>query len=137
MLRISAGEPGDAEAPYDLVRTMRASVVVLGPLVARWGRARVSLPGGLAALPSEAEWEKACKGPAGSRWPWGGTFDANACNTADGSGNPRPLAPAGRSPRCRSGYGVADLAGNVAEWTTEQVIKGGSSASSACTRGLP
>jgi UDP-N-acetylglucosamine 1-carboxyvinyltransferase len=36
------------EAPYDLVRTMRASVVVLGPLVARWGQARVSLPGGCA-----------------------------------------------------------------------------------------
>jgi UDP-N-acetylglucosamine 1-carboxyvinyltransferase len=36
------------EAPYDLVRTMRASVVVLGPLVARWGRGRVSLPGGCA-----------------------------------------------------------------------------------------
>jgi UDP-N-acetylglucosamine 1-carboxyvinyltransferase len=37
-----------AEAPYDLVRTMRASVLVLGPLVARWGAARVSLPGGCA-----------------------------------------------------------------------------------------
>src|SRR5512134_3197065 len=36
------------EAPYDLVKTMRASVLVLGPLVARWGRARVSLPGGCA-----------------------------------------------------------------------------------------
>ncbi len=36
------------EAPYDLVRTMRASVLVLGPLVARWGKARVSLPGGCA-----------------------------------------------------------------------------------------
>ncbi len=36
------------EAPYDLVRTMRASVLVLGPLVARCGRARVSLPGGCA-----------------------------------------------------------------------------------------
>lgn len=36
------------EAPYDLVRTMRASVVVLGPLLARWGQARVSLPGGCA-----------------------------------------------------------------------------------------
>ena len=34
------------EAPYDLVRTMRASVLVLGPLVARYGRARVSMPGG-------------------------------------------------------------------------------------------
>lgn len=36
------------EAPYDLVKTMRASVLVLGPLVARLGRARVSLPGGCA-----------------------------------------------------------------------------------------
>ena len=37
-----------AEAPYDLVKTMRASVLVLGPLLARSGRARVSLPGGCA-----------------------------------------------------------------------------------------
>jgi UDP-N-acetylglucosamine 1-carboxyvinyltransferase len=36
------------EAPYDLVRQMRASVLVLGPLVARYGHARVSLPGGCA-----------------------------------------------------------------------------------------
>ncbi|HEX9137755.1 MAG TPA: UDP-N-acetylglucosamine 1-carboxyvinyltransferase [Nitrospirota bacterium] len=36
------------EAPYDLVRTMRASVLVLGPLLARMGKARVSLPGGCA-----------------------------------------------------------------------------------------
>src|SRR3569623_808590 len=36
------------EAPYDLVKTMRASVLVLGPLVARYGRARVSMPGGCA-----------------------------------------------------------------------------------------
>jgi len=36
------------EAPYDLVRTMRASILVLGPMVARFGRARVSLPGGCA-----------------------------------------------------------------------------------------
>lgn len=36
------------EAPYDLVKTMRASILVLGPLVARFGRARISLPGGCA-----------------------------------------------------------------------------------------
>src|SRR6202023_3337636 len=36
------------DAPYDLVKTMRASVLVLGPLVARHGYARVSLPGGCA-----------------------------------------------------------------------------------------
>lgn len=38
-------EPGH-EAPYDLVRQMRASIVVLGPLLARLGRARVAMPGG-------------------------------------------------------------------------------------------
>ena len=37
-----------AQAPYELVKTMRASVLVLGPLVARWGEATVSLPGGCA-----------------------------------------------------------------------------------------
>ncbi|MBZ0270507.1 UDP-N-acetylglucosamine 1-carboxyvinyltransferase [bacterium] len=37
-----------SEAPYDLVKTMRASTLVLGPLVARYGTARVSLPGGCA-----------------------------------------------------------------------------------------
>lgn len=36
------------EAPYDLVKTMRASILVLGPLLARFGQARVSLPGGCA-----------------------------------------------------------------------------------------
>ena len=36
------------EAPYDLVRTMRASIYVLGPLLGRFGAARVSLPGGCA-----------------------------------------------------------------------------------------
>jgi len=47
---LSVHVPGSVlpEAPYDLVKTMRASVVVLGPLVARWGAARVSLPGGCA-----------------------------------------------------------------------------------------
>lgn len=59
MLGISVAEEADhtivqaqtiasTEAPYDLVRTMRASVLVLGPLVARLGEAKVSLPGGCA-----------------------------------------------------------------------------------------
>ncbi len=47
-VRIRTGILSHAEAPYELVRTMRASVLVLGPLVARTGYARVSLPGGCA-----------------------------------------------------------------------------------------
>jgi len=45
---IQAERISHAEAPYELVKTMRASVLTLGPLVARFGYARVSLPGGCA-----------------------------------------------------------------------------------------
>ena len=59
MLGVSVSQEGEqtivradsitsTQAPYDLVRTMRASVLVLGPLLARWGEAVVSLPGGCA-----------------------------------------------------------------------------------------
>ena len=47
-LSVDATDLPTPEAPYELVKTMRASVLVLGPLVARLGRARVSLPGGCA-----------------------------------------------------------------------------------------
>jgi UDP-N-acetylglucosamine 1-carboxyvinyltransferase len=46
--QLRAGEIASTRAPYDLVRRMRASVLVLGPLVAREGHAEVSLPGGCA-----------------------------------------------------------------------------------------
>lgn len=47
-LEIDATNVTSFEAPYELVRTMRASIYALGPLLARYGRARVSLPGGCA-----------------------------------------------------------------------------------------
>ncbi len=47
-VHLRAGALSSVEAPYELVKTMRASVLVLGPLLARAGRARVSLPGGCA-----------------------------------------------------------------------------------------
>ncbi|SHI94788.1 UDP-N-acetylglucosamine 1-carboxyvinyltransferase [Malonomonas rubra DSM 5091] len=47
-VRVDACKIASIEAPYDLVKTMRASVLVLGPLLARFGHARVSLPGGCA-----------------------------------------------------------------------------------------
>ena len=45
---LSAAHIDKLEAPYDMVKTMRAAILVLGPLVARFGEARVSLPGGCA-----------------------------------------------------------------------------------------
>ncbi|GMU49555.1 MAG: UDP-N-acetylglucosamine 1-carboxyvinyltransferase [Candidatus Desulfobacillus denitrificans] len=47
-LVLDAGGLNRPEAPYDMVKTMRASILTLGPLLARTGRARVSLPGGCA-----------------------------------------------------------------------------------------
>ncbi|MGQ0511023.1 MAG: UDP-N-acetylglucosamine 1-carboxyvinyltransferase [Betaproteobacteria bacterium] len=48
LLTIDSSSVNSVEAPYDLVKTMRASIYVLAPLLARFGRARVSLPGGCA-----------------------------------------------------------------------------------------
>jgi UDP-N-acetylglucosamine 1-carboxyvinyltransferase len=47
-IEVDAGTAQDLVAPYELVRTMRASILVLGPMLARFGRADVSLPGGCA-----------------------------------------------------------------------------------------
>lgn len=47
-IEINAGTIKEFHAPYELVRTMRASILVLGPLLARYGKAEVSLPGGCA-----------------------------------------------------------------------------------------
>ena len=47
-IALTAGEIVNTKAPYDLVRRMRASILVLGPLLARMGQATVSLPGGCA-----------------------------------------------------------------------------------------
>jgi len=47
-LTLDAAKAGPREASYDIVRKMRATILVLGPLVARFGQARVSLPGGCA-----------------------------------------------------------------------------------------
>jgi len=48
VMTIRAGRLTSSEAPYDIVRKMRASILVLGPILARQGEARVSLPGGCA-----------------------------------------------------------------------------------------
>jgi UDP-N-acetylglucosamine 1-carboxyvinyltransferase len=48
VVRVHGRPVVEPDAPYELVKLMRASVLVLGPLVARYGRARVSLPGGCA-----------------------------------------------------------------------------------------
>lgn len=47
-LQVNSDQLSGYEAPYELVKTMRASILILGPLLARYGRAKISLPGGCA-----------------------------------------------------------------------------------------
>ncbi len=84
-------------------------------------------------LCAEEEWEKACKGPGDLRFPYGAAFDPDACNTQDKGDSPRQVGLSGAFDRCKSGYGVSDLSGNVAEWTSssyeggsDKAVKGGS-----------
>lgn len=75
-------------------------------------------------LCSEDEWEKACKGGSGHRFPYGNEFDEGACNTQDANGNNRSIAASGAFPSCRSSFGIFDLSGNVAEWVSGRLAPG-------------
>ncbi|MFQ6016387.1 MAG: formylglycine-generating enzyme family protein [Anaerolineae bacterium] len=67
-------------------------------------------------LPTEAEWEKAARGPTGFVYPWGDEFDANKANVDQHVGDTTPVGNyrGGISP-----YGAYDMAGNVWEWVAD------------------
>ncbi len=67
--KIDTSNITSVEAPYDLVRTMRASIYVLGPLLARFGNARVSLPGGCASRGSRSNTATSSARTSSSRAP--------------------------------------------------------------------
>jgi hypothetical protein len=86
-------------------------------------------------LCSLGEWRSAC----GGKYPYGSSYDPERCNTVSAEGSPRPIAPSGTFPGCKSGFGTYDMVGNAAEWTEDGSVNGGSSTrdgeSATCFRG--
>ncbi len=119
-------------------------VGVLPQVSVTWKQAKDACEARGKRLCTAEQWERACVGKDNRLYPYGGLYDADACNTQKGNRTERSLAPAGSFPRCVSSEGIVDLSGNAAEWTdtvfsnSDMTQKGGAfdkgQLESQCTR---
>ncbi len=84
-LRVDASNLRACNAPYELVKTMRASILVLGPLLARLGKARVSLPGGCAIGPRPVDLHLKALSAMGARISLDGGYIVADCRKLKGT----------------------------------------------------
>jgi len=75
-------------------------------------------------LCTEEEWEFACKGRGNRSFPYGNSFDPDACNSQNADGESREVGVSGAFAKCFSPFGVADMSGNVSEWTASRWADG-------------
>lgn len=92
-----------------------------------WAQAKSACERKGRRLCTEAEWERACKGPGNARFAYGNNYDADKCNTEDPSGKPRELQGARAFRQCRSGFGLFAMSGNAEEWVADNFRAGASS----------
>ena len=76
-------------------------------------------------LCSGREWVRACKGRRGAQYPYGKQFNPSKCITEDKEGEERKRSKSGSMRSCKSASGAYDMSGNVAEWTSDQRVRGG------------
>jgi formylglycine-generating enzyme required for sulfatase activity len=139
--------PGLEPPPYWLNGIFPSGLADYPVVAVTWTEANAYCLWAGKRLPTEAEWEKACRGPDGNLYPWGNEWDASRANvdplagsyhqtqpnpetslwdnewqlvqTAPMSPGSRGLRPVGSYPGGASPYGILDLAGNASEWVAD------------------